>query len=112
MVIFLGVGMPFVVNVVGFLPPAALALQAHVASASTQEAAFLKKNWMSYFVILGAFTVLETYRAALLGLFKYYYAFKLAVLVWAMSPQWRGAAFVFDFAAPYVLPPEAPKKVD
>jgi hypothetical protein len=113
-VIFLGVSMPLVVNVVGFGPPAALALQAHLGPASAQEAAFLKKNWMSYFVLLGAFTVLETYSTALLGLFKYYYALKLAVLVWAMSPQWRGAACLFDVAAPFltVLHEATPKKVD
>lgn len=112
-VVFLGISMPFVVNVVGFGPPAMFALQSHFTSNSAQEAAYLRKNWMSYFILSSIFNVLETYRATLLGVFKYYYAFKLAVLVWAMSPQWRGAAFVFDYARPHLkfLHVDGPQKV-
>jgi receptor expression-enhancing protein 5/6 len=101
-VVFLGVSMPLVVNVVGFGPPAVFALQSHFASNSAQEAAYLRKNWMSYFVLSSMFNVLETYRATLLSVFKYYYAFKLAILVWAMSPQWRGAAFILDYVRPHL----------
>ena len=114
-VIFLGVGMPFVVNVVGFFPPALLATQTHFSSHPAKESAFLKKNWMSYFVLMAFLNVLETNVAALLVFFKYYYALKLAILVYAFSPQWRGAAFFYDVLAPRLSLLEAevaPKKVD
>jgi len=96
-VVFLGFGMPLVCNLVCFVPPAAISLTAFLdKSVSSAEQQFLKANWMTYWVIFGLFTALETFRAAILYVFPYYYAFKVAVLVWCMSPTWRGAAFIYD----------------
>jgi len=62
-VVFLGFGMPLVCNLVCFVPPAAISLTAFLdKSVSSAEQQFLKANWMTYWVVFGLFTALETFR--------------------------------------------------
>ena len=92
-VVFLGFGMPFVCNLVGFVPGAIIAIRAfenkNIAAA---EKIFLKKNWMTFLIINGFFYSIECFSNALLRILPFYHAIKLAVLLWCMSPSWRGGA--------------------
>ena len=52
-VVLFGVGMPLVCNLIGFVPPALMSINAVVstASASAEERAYQKKNWLTYWVV-------------------------------------------------------------
>jgi len=71
--------MPFICNLIGFIPAAVLSVRAFgaSASASAEERTFQKKNWMAYWVIFGAFGVAETFNGAILFFMPFYYSFKV-----------------------------------
>lgn len=47
-------------------------------------------------MIFAFFSILETFVDILLYWVPFYYAFKLAFLLWAMLPQTKGAKFLYD----------------
>jgi receptor expression-enhancing protein 5/6 len=53
-------------------------------------------QWLVYWVVFAFFSVIETFRDFLLYWIPFYYAFKLAFLLWAMLPQTKGAKFLYD----------------
>lgn len=119
LVVFFGVGMPVVSGLATIIPPAIFSLQAIEGKTSAKEKLYLKKNWLTYWVIFGFFTALETFVKAILYFVPYYYALKVAILIWCMNPTWRGAAFVFDnalaklkFMSPLPFPPQPPSAGD
>ena len=83
-VVLFGVGMPLVCNLIGFVPPALMSINAVVstASASAEERAYQKKNWLTYWVVFGVFGAVETFLSAILFFVPFYFAFKVAILIW------------------------------
>merc|ERR1712021_129276 len=53
-------------------------------------------QWLVYWVIFSFFGILESFANFLLYWIPFYYAFKLAFLLWAMLPQTKGAKFLYD----------------
>ena len=53
-------------------------------------------QWLVYWVVFAFFSLIETFRDFLLYWIPFYYAFKLAFLLWAMLPQSKGAKFLYD----------------
>lgn len=53
-------------------------------------------QWLVYWVIFAFFSLIETFRDFLLYWIPFYYAFKLAFLLWAMLPQTKGSKFLYD----------------
>ena len=51
---------------------------------------------LSYWVIFGAFTVLEALGDLLLAVFPLYYSCKVLFLLYLQAPQLRGAEFVYN----------------
>jgi receptor expression-enhancing protein 5/6 len=49
-----------------------------------------------YWVIFAFFSIAETFIDYLLYWIPFYYAFKIAFLLWAMLPQTRGAKLLYD----------------
>merc|ERR1712063_184648 len=47
-------------------------------------------------VLFSFFSLIETFRDFILYWIPFYFAFKLAFLLWAMLPQTRGAKFLYD----------------
>ena len=80
-------------GLVGFLYPAVKSLQAIERKTSgTAEVT----QWLIYWVVYSFFSIIEVFVDFLLYWIPFYYAFKMAFLLWAMMPQTRGAKFLYD----------------
>ena len=79
-------------GVVGFLYPAAQSLRAIERKSSGGEVT----QWLIYWVVYSFFSIIEVFVDFLLYWIPFYYAFKMAFLLWAMLPQTRGAKFLYD----------------
>ncbi len=53
-------------------------------------------QWLIYWVVYSFFSIIEVFVDFLLYWIPFYYAFKIAFLLWAMLPQTRGAKFLYD----------------
>lgn len=89
--IFFGIGAGSVCSIVGFVYPAyksLLAIESKHRGDDTQ--------WLIYWVVYCFFSMIEVFTDFLLYWIPFYYAFKLAFLLWAMLPQTRGATFLYE----------------
>ncbi len=81
-VVFFGVGMPFVCNFAGFIPPAVLSISALEGGGSLSDRTFHKTQWMTYWVVFAIFVTLETFISVIIYFVPYYYAFKVRLNVY------------------------------
>lgn len=89
--IFFGLSAGTLTSIVGFVYPAVKSLQAleHRATGEITQ-------WLIYWVVYTFFHIIESFVDTLLYWIPFYYAFKVAFLMWAMLPQTRGAKFLYD----------------
>ena len=82
---------------VGFVYPALKSFQAieHRSTTSSSSSTDVTQ-WLIYWVVYSFFSIIEVFIDILLYWIPFYYAFKLAFLLWAMLPQTRGAKFLYD----------------
>jgi receptor expression-enhancing protein 5/6 len=78
-------------NVVGFVYPAFKSFKAIENKVRGEDT-----QWLIYWVVFAFFSIIEVFVDVLLYWIPFYYAFKLAFLLWAMLPQTRGAKFLYD----------------
>ena len=78
-------------SILGFLYPTYKSFSAleHKATGEVTQ-------WLIYWVIFAFFSIIEVFVDVLLYWIPFYYAFKLAFLLWAMLPRTRGAKFLYD----------------
>ena len=91
LVMVFGIGIASLSSLVGFVYPAYKSFQAVETKTKGDDV-----QWLVYWVIFAFFTILETFVDLLLFWIPFYYAFKLAFLLWAMLPQTKGAKFLYD----------------
>lgn len=91
LVIIFGVGIASLSSIVGFLYPAFKSFQAIETKKKGDDT-----QWLVYWVIFAFFSIMETFVDILLYWIPFYYAFKLAFLLWAMLPQTNGAKFLYE----------------
>lgn len=91
LIVFFGLSAGTICAIVGFLYPALKSFQAleHRASGDVTQ-------WLIYWVVYSFFSIIEVFVDFLLYWIPFYYAFKVAFLLWAMLPQTRGAKFLYD----------------
>lgn len=89
--IFFGVGAGVLCSIVGFVYPAFQSFEVIEHKTKGDDI-----QWLVYWVVFAFFAVIETFRDFLLYWIPFYYAFKLAFLLWAMLPQTKGAKFLYD----------------
>ena len=53
-------------------------------------------QWLTYWVVYSFFSVLETFISFLLNWIPFYFAFKLAFLVYLFHPERKGAKTIYD----------------
>jgi len=90
-IVFFGIGAGSVCSLVGFCYPAFKsfeALETKIKGDDTQ--------WLVYWVIYAFFSIIEVFADFLLYWIPFYYAFKMAFLLWAFLPQTRGAKYLYD----------------
>eukprot|EP00588_Corethron_pennatum_P009931 CAMPEP_0194265190 /NCGR_PEP_ID=MMETSP0169-20130528/515_1 /TAXON_ID=218684 /ORGANISM="Corethron pennatum, Strain L29A3" /LENGTH=212 /DNA_ID=CAMNT_0039005607 /DNA_START=94 /DNA_END=732 /DNA_ORIENTATION=- len=88
---FLGIGAGSLCRIVGFIYPAYKSFEAIENRTRGEDT-----QWLIYWVVYGFFTIIETFVDFLLYWVPFYFAFKLAFLLWAMLPQTKGAKFLYD----------------
>lgn len=91
LLIFFGVGAGSLCSIVGFVYPAFKSFEA-IESKNRQD----DTQWLIYWVVYAFFSIIEVFIDFLLYWIPFFYAFKLAFLLWAMLPQTKGAKFLYD----------------
>jgi receptor expression-enhancing protein 5/6 len=86
-----GMGIAPLTSVIGFVYPAYKSFQAIELKNKNEDT-----QWLVYWVIFAFFSIAETFIDYLLYWIPFYYAFKIAFLLWAMLPQTRGAKLLYD----------------
>ena len=54
------------------------------------------KQYLTYWVVYGLFSVIDTFTAFLVNRIPFYYTIKLAFLIWLFMPNFKGAVFVYN----------------
>mmetsp|Transcript_16785 Transcript_16785/g.24314 ORF Transcript_16785/g.24314 Transcript_16785/m.24314 type:complete len:189 (-) Transcript_16785:76-642(-) len=89
--IFVGVGAGSLCSIVGFLYPAFKSFEAVESKNHGDDT-----QWLIYWVVYAFFGVITVFEPILVYWIPFYYAFKLAFLLWCMLPQTKGAKFLYD----------------
>merc|ERR1712154_303623 len=88
--VFFGIGAGSLCSIVGFVYPAFKSFEA-IENKQKDDT-----QWLIYWVVYAFFSVIEVFINLLLYWIPFYYAFKMAFLLWAMLPQTKGARFLYD----------------
>jgi receptor expression-enhancing protein 5/6 len=90
-IVFFGIGAGSLCSITGFVYPAFKSFNAIESKMKGDD-----QQWLIYWVVFGFFSVIETFSDFLLYWIPFYYAFKLAFLLWMMLPQTMGARFLYE----------------
>lgn len=91
--IFFNIFAGFLSNLLGWALPAYLSLKALETPGHDDDT-----QWLTYWVIFGAFNFLESVSSLLVAWFPYYYTFKTIFILYLILPSTRGATVVFNKA--------------
>lgn len=91
LVFIFGMGIAPLTSIIGFFYPAYKSFQTIEQKSKNEDT-----QWLVYWVIFAFFSIAETFIDYLLYWIPFYYAFKIAFLLWAMLPQTRGAKLLYD----------------
>ena len=91
LILVFGVGIASLSSLVGFVYPAWKSFEAIESKIKGDDT-----QWLVYWVIFAIFSIMEVFVDLVLYWIPFYYAFKLAFLLWAMLPQTKGAKFLYD----------------
>ena len=99
LLVFLGIGSDFIVELIGIFYPLYMSFKAIESKQADDD-----KLWLTYWVVYGLYTVIDSLALVFHSWIPFYYPIKLIVLVWLFAPQTRGAVQVYDgFIRTYLL---------
>ena len=93
LVMYMFVGMSFICDMVGFVPPTIMSFKAIEANKASQT-----RHLLTYWVVFVFLSLVEMFAAIIIFWFPYYYSCKLVFLVYAFHPETKGAEKVYDLA--------------
>lgn len=86
-------------NLIGFFIPTYFSLAALETPQPQDDV-----QWLTYWVVFGFFTFIESFVSVVLYWFPFYYTFKTLAIVWLVLPQTQGAKLVYHkFLRPLFL---------
>jgi len=88
--VFSGLFASSITNALGFAYPAYASIKAVETPSKNDD-----KQWLTYWVVFAAFCMLENFIDYILYWVPFYYAIKLAFLIWCMIPKYEGATVVY-----------------
>ncbi|POY72400.1 hypothetical protein BMF94_4557 [Rhodotorula taiwanensis] len=89
--IWFNIAAGFLSNFLGFALPAYFSLKALESPGHDDDV-----QWLTYWVIWGSFTFLESFSKLIVTWFPYYYVVKTAFILYLMLPSTRGAIVIHD----------------
>lgn len=99
LLVFLGIGSDLIVELIGIFYPVFMSLKAIESKQAEDD-----KLWLTYWVVYGLYTVIDSLALVFYTWIPFYYPIKLIVLTWLFAPQTRGAVQVYDgFIRTYLL---------
>ncbi|GAA6062661.1 hypothetical protein JCM10212_000561 [Sporobolomyces blumeae] len=91
--IFFNVAAGFLSNLLGWGLPAYLSIKA-IESPGHQD----DVQWLTYWVVFGFFTFIESFSSIIVAWFPYYYTFKTIFILYLTLPSTRGAVVLYEKA--------------
>jgi len=90
----------FIVALLGFLYPAYASVKAIESTQKEDDT-----QWLTYWVVYSAFSIVEFFSDIFLSWFPLYFLFKCMFLGWCMAPfSWNGSDFIYKrIIAPFVM---------
>jgi len=90
----------FIVALLGFLYPAYASVKAIESTQKEDDT-----QWLTYWVVYSAFSIVEFFSDIFLSWFPLYFLFKCIFLCWCMAPfSWNGSEFIYrKFIGPFVM---------
>ncbi|GAA6003868.1 hypothetical protein JCM10207_006443 [Rhodosporidiobolus poonsookiae] len=89
--IFFNVAAGFLSNVLGWALPAYFSLKALESPGHDDDV-----QWLTYWIVFGSFTFVESFAKIIVAWFPYYYVLKTILILYLSLPSTRGAVVVHD----------------
>jgi receptor expression-enhancing protein 5/6 len=94
-----GIGQAIITNLVAVAYPVFMSFHALESKEDGND----DKQWLTYWVIFGLFSVIDQFAGFILHLIPFYYVLKLTTLIVLFHPTFHGATYVYnEYIQPYV----------
>ena len=85
-----GFGQALITNILGVAYPIFMSFQSLEPDKGEDD-----KQWLTYWVVFGMFSVIDQFAGFVLSLIPFYYVLKMAVLIWLFHPATNGATQIY-----------------
>ena len=90
LLVLLGIGNVFITTLLGLAYPAFMSFVALETEQKEDD-----KQWLTYWVCYGVFSLIDQFAGIILQFIPFYYFLKLAFLVWLFHPSSMGALWIY-----------------
>ena len=94
--VMLGIGNTYITCLLGVAYPCFMSFLALETEGADDD-----KQWLTYWVVFGLFSIVDQFAGFILTFIPFYFFIKLCFLVWLMHPSTTGATVIYNS---YILP--------